>query len=278
MADAERTEGSSSGSGSSTSGEGLTGMLVTEVAKTGPSAGIIELDDVVLGIDGHEIANDGTVAFREHERIAFQYFTSLKAPGESVEMRVLRKGKVMTLPVPVAPLDALVPSHFYRWSAVAPPYLIYSGLVFVPLSKTYLYSFGNDWYNVAPRYLVSLLDELPEEQGEQVVIVAQVLADAENAGYGHKSDERVVAVNGTKVKNLAHLAELMTSSSNSTSSSSGDDDDNTKRFLRLDLHDKSPIIIDTTAAEQATERVLRRYRISDAMSEGLRPQQAGGKE
>ena len=70
----------------------------------------------------------------------------------------------------------------------------------------------------------------------------------------------------------------MTSSSNSTSTSSGDDDDNTKRFLRLDLHDKSPIIIDTTAAEQATERVLRRYRISDAMSEGLRPQQAGGKE
>jgi hypothetical protein len=61
----------------------------------------------------------------------------------------------------------LVPPHVF---GQIPRYFIYAGFVFVPLSKPYLYSFGQDWYNCAPRHLVQLLEELPETEGQEIVM------------------------------------------------------------------------------------------------------------
>ena len=52
-------------------------------------------------------------------------------------------------------------------------------------------------------------------------------------------------------------------------------EDDEDHYHRLDLEDKSPIIIDTTTAAEATERIQQRYRINHSMSEDLRAALAG---
>jgi hypothetical protein len=68
-----------------------TGVLVTSVMTVCPSAGLIELDDLLLEVDGEVVANDGTVSFRGWERVAFDHLISLKKPGQAVELKVRRR-------------------------------------------------------------------------------------------------------------------------------------------------------------------------------------------
>jgi hypothetical protein len=42
-----------------------TGVLVNHVEAVSKARGILQKDDVLLSVDGHRIANDGTVAFRK---------------------------------------------------------------------------------------------------------------------------------------------------------------------------------------------------------------------
>ena len=38
-----------------------------------PAKGILEIDDIILSIDGHKIEDDGTVAFRENEYSSYNF-------------------------------------------------------------------------------------------------------------------------------------------------------------------------------------------------------------
>ena len=61
--------------------QGEKGVLIRRVAKAGAAAGRLEPQDVVLSVDGVTVANDGTVQFREEERINFSYLVSGRCPG-----------------------------------------------------------------------------------------------------------------------------------------------------------------------------------------------------
>eukprot|EP01052_Picozoa_sp_SAG31_P008589 SAG31_NODE_436_length_15717_cov_5.420412_16_plen_241_part_00 len=52
------------------------GVLVRRVAKAGAASGQLQPRDVVLTVDGIPVANDGTVTFRDEERINFSYLVS----------------------------------------------------------------------------------------------------------------------------------------------------------------------------------------------------------
>lgn len=79
-----------------------TGVLVTKVAPLGAAhKGGIKEDDVILSIDGCKIANDGSIDFRQDERLSWQHkarlsfhmeiwgFTSLIAPPIFFEIKTL---------------------------------------------------------------------------------------------------------------------------------------------------------------------------------------------
>ena len=48
------------------------------------------------------MANDGTVALRGRERVAFDYLVSLKRPGERADLQLLRNGQPLHLSVLLA--------------------------------------------------------------------------------------------------------------------------------------------------------------------------------
>ena len=103
------------------------GVMVINVEPNGPAdrAGAL-LGDVLLAFDGVVIANDGTVHFRDRERIFFTYLITLKPTGSSAALRVLRDGAVLDFELPLAPLEALVPVHKYD---TLPSYFICAGMV-----------------------------------------------------------------------------------------------------------------------------------------------------
>jgi hypothetical protein len=101
-----------------------TGVLITRVQPTGPAHGILRPGDVLLALDSHALFCDGTVVFRNRERIGFEWVVSGKFAGQPVRCSVLRDGAVLELAVCVAPHQPLVPVFQYD---LIPSYFIFAG-------------------------------------------------------------------------------------------------------------------------------------------------------
>ncbi|KAL0298541.1 UNVERIFIED_CONTAM: Protease Do-like 10, mitochondrial [Sesamum radiatum] len=231
---------------------GLTGVLVSRINPTSDAYRFLKKDDIILSFDGVPIANDGSVPFRNRERITFDHLVSMKRPNDTAQVKVFRDGKEHEFTITLRPLQPLVPVHQFD---KLPSYFIFAGLVFIPLTQPYLHEYGEDWYNTSPRRLCErALREMPQKAGQQLVILSQVLMDDINTGYERLADLQVTKVNGMEVDNLKHLRQLVENSSNS---------------VRFDLDDEKVIVLNYNSAKMATSRILKRHRIPSAMSNDL---------
>ncbi|MED6183275.1 Protease Do-like 10, mitochondrial [Stylosanthes scabra] len=231
----------------------MTGVLVSKINPLSDAYNVLKKDDIILSFDGVPIANDGTVPFRNRERITFDHLVSMKQPNENAVIKVLRDGKELELNIILRPLQPLVPVHQFD---KLPSYYIFAGLVFVPLTQPYLHEYGEDWYNTSPRRLCErALRELPKKANQQLVILSQVLMDDINAGYERLAELQVLKVNGTDIDNLEHLCQLV-------------ENCNTES-VRFDLEDDRVIALNYEVAKVATSRILMRHRIPSAKSVDL---------
>ncbi|KAJ0557453.1 putative peptidase Do [Helianthus annuus] len=231
----------------------LTGVLVSRINPLSDAYNVLKKDDIVLAFDGVPIANDGTVPFRNRERITFDHLVSMKKPNETALVRILRDGEELELTVTLRPLKPLVPIQQFD---KAPSYYVFAGLVFVPLSQPYLHEYGEDWYNTSPRRLCErALKELPQKPGQELVILSQVLMDDINVGYERLAELQVKKVNGIEINNLKHMCQLV--------------EDCKEDNLRFDLDDERVIVLNYSRAKTATSHILKRHRIPSAMSNDI---------
>ncbi|GKV29016.1 hypothetical protein SLEP1_g37996 [Rubroshorea leprosula] len=232
---------------------GMTGVLVSKINPLSDANRFLKKDDIILSFDGVPIANDGTVPFRNRERITFDHLVSMKKPSETALVKVLRNGEEHEFTVTLRPLQPLVPVHQFD---KLPSYYIFAGLVFIPLTQPYLHEYGEDWYNTSPRRLCErALREQPQKAGEQLVILSQVLMDDINTGYERLAELQVKKVNGIEIDNLKHLCQLVENCSTES--------------LRFDLDDDRVVALNYKLARIATSRILQRHRIPSAMSSDL---------
>ncbi|XP_020593431.1 protease Do-like 10, mitochondrial isoform X2 [Phalaenopsis equestris] len=82
----------------------MTGVLVSKINPLSDAFNVLEKDDIIIAFDGVPIANDGTVAFRNRERITFDHLVSMKKPDEKAFLRVLRDGVVHELSISLRPV------------------------------------------------------------------------------------------------------------------------------------------------------------------------------
>eukprot|EP00884_Botryococcus_braunii_P000841 jgi/Botrbrau1/10758/Bobra.180_2s0023.1 len=230
------------------------GVLVRFVAPTFPAAGVLRPGDIIMRFDGVPVASDGTVPFRTGERIAFGYLISQKYTGEHAELLVLREGKEVVLDVTLSCPTPLVPLHL---RGADPSYLIVAGLVFTACCAPYLESeYGGDYMSDSPvRLLDAMLHGYQEYEGQQVVILSQVLACDATLGYEELYNIRLKKFNDVAVKNLRHLVELV--------------QDCKDTFMRYDLDYEQVVVIDRESAEAATQEVLKAHSIPSAVSKDL---------
>ena len=235
-----------------------TGTLVVSVLPGTPAKGKILPGDVILAIDGFKVADDGTVEFRPGERTAMNYCTQRHQLGEAMVMDILREGKRQRVTLTLDRAwghQSLVPMPLYD---VEPDYYIYGGLVFCPLTYNYLLTWGNDPEDDAPAELSQyLVNNKPTVEGEEVVVLINVLSSDVNSGYRDYKNSRITKVNGRKIRNLQDLIRAV-------------EKGNGQRFVEFENDERIRMVLDREEADRQKQRILKTYRIPFDRSEGLR--------
>lgn len=235
-----------------------TGILIDRVAPHSAADGTLQVGDVLLSVDGHAIANNGTVEFRPKERTSVSFFIQQHQIGEPLRLEMLRDGKVREETVKLTHTqrdDQLIPLDQYD---VLPRYYIYGGVVFCPLTKNLLKAWGPNWYNSAPKGWVGMLsNNFVRKDKDEVVVALKVLADDVNEGYHKYSNWIIEKVDGKKIRNLKELVRL-------TEAPSDDP------YIIFSSKDKRQLVLDRKRCVEARQRILDTYRIRADRSDDLK--------
>lgn len=213
---------------------------------------MLQSEDVILAVDGQDVAYDGTVVLRKDQRTYFGYLFQKKQFGDSVRLFIKRDGETKEITVPLSQtvgFGKLVPLKYEE----KPRYYLYGGLVFQPLTVNYLYEFGGgvNWAQAAPVELTNLLvnGEL-EYLGQEIVILSEVLADNVNVGYHELGNNIVRSVNGVSVRNFLHFIELI--------------ENDRSEYLILQVNRGMKILLDRKELAESTGRIIEKYSIKSA--------------
>lgn len=241
------------------------GVMVESVPTSSPCHGILQPNDVILSVDDDiRVANDGKIPFRPGERVALSCYIQTKFLGDTMRLQLWRNGqhKEETVVLRSVP-RRLVPTHWGSDGNQPPPYLVVAGLVFTALSVPYLQA-SDAWGSYASDSISYLLGKWHEPQlrsGDQVVVLAQVLAHAEtNLGYEQYGDLHLVRVNGCEIRSLRHLQSLI------GLGEEGDASDGTaSEYVRFEFGHPGyeTMVLDRSKIQQATDEVCEEHGIQN---------------
>jgi S1-C subfamily serine protease len=230
---------------------GDSGVLVLKVEHGGTADGVLQPRDVLHAIDDVPIANNGTVLYLGRHRTRFEAALTGKFVGDTVRLTVTRAGVRMPLDAELKPRVRLVPRPEYDRS---PPYFVYGGFVFQPLSEDFLATW-NEWWNKAPKeFLYHYYYGFRTDERREVVVITQVLADEINVGYGHLHSEGVVTLDGKPPRDMQDFVRRLSSATG---------------IVEIVTSAGGVIMLDARAVAAATPRILERYHIVRDRSIGL---------
>jgi S1-C subfamily serine protease len=223
------------------------GVRVDRVMPGSSADGHLLPDDVILAIDGHAIANDGTVA-RDGVRLSYGVLLDAPQAGERVRFSLLRQGEHLEREVPMEPYVPI--RRLGNRYDEAPRYYVYAGLVFVPLEREMLKTFGDAWASKAEKHLLyeyftRFLHE-PERIEVEPVVLLRRLDHPVNANAPWSRNLVVSRVNGRPIRGLADLIEAI--------------ETNQARHHVLEFEYFGRfIVLDREAADRAHGEILERY-------------------
>jgi len=190
--------------------KGTGGLMVT--GTTQPSETYpLQANDVITHIGESAIDADGRVKASGDLQVSFQYLVPKLARDGKLPITRFRSGvsEPVELPVSVSQ-PQLVPFL----NGGYPRYFIHGPLVFSSATKEMVFLGGAARLRqqmsggVSP--LVSRLGDPPAFEGEELVVVPSPLfAHPITKGYSHPTGSMVTHVNGTPVKSLVHLVEML---------------------------------------------------------------------
>jgi hypothetical protein len=186
------------------------GVVVRQVPWGSSACGTLAPRDILLAVDGVALDADGFYSHPRLGQLAFaQILVERHAAGDTIPVRVLRQGVELELRMTLRTYPVGIEKIPERLGGAPPPYVVAGGLVFRELDVEYLRSWGNDWLEKAPLWLLSkyLLDQEGQRPGaRRIVILAAVLPSAYNVGYQDLRDLAVERVNGRTVAAIEDLA------------------------------------------------------------------------
>jgi len=227
------------------------GAIVIEIPPERRDKSTLEPYDVILEIDGFKIDSQGDYKDPQFGNLSLENLANRKkGAGDESHMKVWRHGKVqdVTYTIPKADFATqLVPHAVFDQE---PEYVMLGGLLFQPLTETFLQSWGSDWVRKAPFRLSYATQEKPTPERPSIVILTSVLPDPVNLGYQDARYMTVDKLNGQPIRRLKDLVDAKAKSTNG--------------FHVLEFHagdSVSRLVLDASDTEAATQRVLKRYGI-----------------
>ncbi len=232
-----------------------TGVVVTRVLYGGAAEGFLKEGDVLTSLDGHPLDNEGDVSLGKEERIDEEYLIDLRLIGEKASFDVLRDGKALKVEVPLKPFPYLIP---WREDTRHPSYFVFGGFIFVPLTKFYFLTGRPEGFK--PRMQDLYGHGVPSQGSKQVVMVSHVLPHEMNRGYNKFSNLIVEKVNGRPISDMRDLIAAF------------DHPLGKYHVMEFDEHTwfGSTIVLDAARARQATQEILRTFKIPSDRSQDLK--------
>ncbi len=201
--------------------------------------------DVLVKIGDQPLDSQGNVKVLDELRLNYQYLVPKMARNGHVKLTVLRDHKMIEVNAPVrASIERVMPPLLGKY----PRYFIHGPMVFTPATQDIAAriaasALGATYTTYYKSPLVPRLFDQPSFAGEEIVILTQLLPHKTSKGYSPPAFSAVSRVNGTKVRNLAHLVELLR--------------DATGEFLVVELAGPvEPLVFCRADVLQATEDIL----------------------
>ncbi len=219
--------------------------------------------DIITKIGDKDIDNVGMVQIRENLRVGFQYIIQKVAKDNKVPLTIIRDGKQQVVQVPVGLRhDELIQSRIGKPLT----YFIYGPMVFAPVTVEFaglLERMGDRMVTMLSAIgspLASRRGDKVRFPGEELVVVCSPLFPHKiSKGYSNPLAKVVKSVNGTKIKNFAHLVETLR--------------DAKDKYVIFEFDDKASelIVFDRAEVLQATEDILSDNSVRQQFSEDVAP-------
>ncbi|MGA2864810.1 MAG: hypothetical protein ABSF95_10010 [Verrucomicrobiota bacterium] len=216
---------------------------------------VLKPKDILLNIDGFDLDIQGDYNDPEFGHLNLEALaTRGKWAGQDLKMQLWREGKPMAVSYCLPKFEytnALVP---YAVHDQEPEYLLLGGLVFQPLTDSYLQSWGAEWKRNAPFRLYYYNSEEPTKERPALVLLSHVLPDAYNIGYQDQKYLVLHKVNGQPVSRLPELRDALQKPLNGY---------HILEFVHSDSL-RRMVLAAGQAEREATARVLEHYGIDQA--------------
>jgi S1-C subfamily serine protease len=224
------------------------GVFVSNVESAGSAAGLLQVGDVILGIDGQVVYNNGYIRYHG-EMVNMNEVVERKFVGDKVKLDILRDKKKQTVEITLRRfLPYLTMGEQYNQR---PRYVLYAGLLFQPMNRNLM-----EAHNIRDPLVSYVFDnylnkEIYKERPE-VIVLTSILPDEVNSylqGFQHSI---VDEVNGVKIKTLKDLAEALKKK------------DVDEKFVVIKLLEKNrPLVLKRDLAEAAHPHIMQTYQIKE---------------
>jgi S1-C subfamily serine protease len=232
-----------------------TGALITKIGYGSSAWGVLREGDALVSLDGVAISQDGTIPFRDSERVDFSDLISRRQVGETLKAVVVREGKRVELALTLKPALDLVPGPRHDEK---PAYLIACGLVFMPLSDNLIATRGGSF-----RVRSLSADGMRTPERTEAVVLSHVLADELNRGHHQWSMAVLTRANGRAIGAFADLVAAV------KSPAGGRHEFEFDHYSGFGENRGARIVLDADACARAQPAILKRYGVTSERSEGL---------
>lgn len=225
------------------------GILVAHVFENSSASGKILPNDVIMAIDGFDIADDSSLEFRNNLRTNFKYAIDQYHRDDEVDIHLVRGGKEIKVTLVAGPNRnfSLVREQAFEQT---PEYLVYGGVVFVPLNMNLIKRWGADWHRQAPVSFLNARETRSSIEKEELVVALKVLAAEVNLGYHDWKNWILESVNGMPIRNFEDFCQRIVNGSE------------TNTVLRDD--GGFQMVLNRQRAEASEQAILTRYRVPKA--------------
>jgi hypothetical protein len=230
------------------------GVVVIDVIDKPGSSSVLRPRDLLLEVDGFEIDIQGDYLDPAYGHLMLENLaTRSRWAGDAVPLKIWRDGRELEVDyiLPEARNAArLVPAAPYDQE---PAYVLLGGLVFQPLTRNYLRSWGENWEQRAPFRLAYFRNEEPTPERPGIVVLSQVLPDFFNLGYQEVRNLVLERLNNQSVSSLPELISALDQSRNGF---------HVFDFMKGDSLQR--VVLDARQLDDATRRIQRVYGIQEA--------------
>lgn len=186
------------------------GIYIKQVYDFGTGHEELEPEDVLLSLDGYDIDPQGNVTHPEYGNLVLWYLFGTYPTGSRIDIELWRNGehleKKMVLDT-FSASDMPIPDFLYD---VRPEYIVRGGFIFQELNFDYVTEFDNWKSSIDPLIYQYIHENLFKhfENRRRIVLLNHVLRHPINQGYQNLSNKILRSINGVRVRDIGHLAEL----------------------------------------------------------------------